>query len=96
MISAGFSPNFGEFRPFQPRFSSGRNRFIISSVSAGAPASDGKLPMGTVRPLATGQSLSAEALAELRPCLDNVVTEDDTPVDSMFSEKQHRLLTEPL
>jgi hypothetical protein len=32
----------------------------------------------------------------VRPCLDDVVTDDDTPVDNMFSEKQQRLLTEPL
>ncbi len=30
------------------------------------------------------------------PRLDDLVTEDDTPVDNMFSEKQQRLLTEPL
>ena len=40
----------------------------------------------------TSQLLSAE----LRPCVDHLVTEDDTPVDSIFSEKQQRLLTEPL
>ncbi len=34
--------------------------------------------------------------AELRPVVDHLVTEDDTPVDSVFSEKQQRLLTEPL
>jgi hypothetical protein len=28
--------------------------------------------------------------------VDHLVTEDDTPVDSMYSEKQMRLLTEPL
>ncbi len=33
---------------------------------------------------------------ELRPCVDHLVTEDDTPVDNVFSEKQQRLLTEPL
>jgi len=32
----------------------------------------------------------------VRPCVDHLVTEDDTPVDSIFSEKQQRLLTEPL
>ncbi len=37
-----------------------------------------------------------ERLLELRPCVDHLVTEDDTPVDSIFSEKQQRLLTEPL
>ena len=32
----------------------------------------------------------------LPPAIDHLVTEDDTPVDSFFSEKQLRLLTEPL
>jgi hypothetical protein len=30
------------------------------------------------------------------PVVDQIVTEDDTPVDNVFSEKQQRLLTEPL
>jgi hypothetical protein len=30
------------------------------------------------------------------PDLDNLVTQDDTPVESIFAEKQQRLLTEPL
>ncbi len=34
--------------------------------------------------------------AELHPKVDHLVTEDDTPVDNIFSEKQQRLLTEPL
>jgi Uma2 family endonuclease len=33
---------------------------------------------------------------ELHPVVDHLVTEDDTPVDNIFSEKQQRLLTEPL
>ncbi len=33
---------------------------------------------------------------ELHPNIDHIVTEDDTPVDNIFSEKQQRLLTEPL
>jgi Uma2 family endonuclease len=33
---------------------------------------------------------------ELRPNVNHLVTEDDTPVDNIFSEKQQRLLTEPL
>lgn len=32
----------------------------------------------------------------LHPSVDHLVTEDDTPVDNFFSEKQQRLLTEPL
>jgi len=34
--------------------------------------------------------------AAIAPNIDHIVTEDDTPVDNMFSEKQQRLLTEPL
>ena len=33
---------------------------------------------------------------DLAPDVDHLVTEDDTPVDSFFCEKQFRLLTEPL
>jgi Uma2 family endonuclease len=40
--------------------------------------------------------LSAEYLAEFQARVDQLVTEDDTPVDTIFSEKQMRLLTEPL
>jgi Uma2 family endonuclease len=35
-------------------------------------------------------------LPEELPNVDDIVTEDDTPVDNIFSEKQQRLLTEPL
>jgi Uma2 family endonuclease len=45
--------------------------------------------------IVTGDSLQAIA-EELRPVVDHLVTEDDTPVDNLFSEKQMRLLTEPL
>ena len=31
-----------------------------------------------------------------RPDVSNLITEDDTPVDNLFSEKQHRLLTESI
>ena len=54
--------------------------------------------MATITSIEAGDSVAAApapALAE-RPCLDHIVTEDDTPVDNMFSEKQQRLLTEPL
>ncbi len=30
------------------------------------------------------------------PCLDHIVTEDDTPVDNLYSAYQQKLLTEPL
>ena len=33
---------------------------------------------------------------ELAPDISNLITEDDTPVDNLPSEKQQRLLTEPL
>ena len=35
-------------------------------------------------------------VGDLAPDIDHLVTEDDIPVDSFFSEKQFRLLTEPL
>lgn len=35
-------------------------------------------------------------LPEFWPQIDNLVTEDDTPMDNIFSEKQQRLLTESL
>src|SRR3954454_14955055 len=52
--------------------------------------------MATTGTPASSQPLAAEPPPELRPCLDHRVTEDDPPVDNMFSEKQQRLLTEPL
>jgi len=52
--------------------------------------------MATVDSPVSAQPPAALLPPELRPCLDDVVTEDDTPVDNMLSEKQQRLLTEPL
>ena len=40
--------------------------------------------------------LTAEELADLQAKVEQFVTEDDAPVDNIFSEKQQRLLTEPL
>src|SRR5215813_1650252 len=43
--------------------------------------------------------MAEEALeipVDLAALVENIVTEDDTPVDNLFSEKQQRLLTEPL
>jgi Uma2 family endonuclease len=40
--------------------------------------------------------LNAEEIAEIRARVAQLVTEDDAPVDNVFSEKQQRLLTEPL
>ena len=47
-------------------------------------------------PVATSPDSTDEFPAELWPEVDDLVTEDDTPVDNIFSEKQQRLLTEPL
>jgi Putative restriction endonuclease len=42
-------------------------------------------------------ALSSDVLSEwVAPDLSNLVTEDDTPLDSMLSEKNQRVLTEPL
>ena len=37
-----------------------------------------------------------ESLPDVTPDIDALITEDDTPVDNLPSEKQQRLLTEPL
>lgn len=43
-----------------------------------------------------GETLSAAALTVETPDLSRVITEDDTPVDNLFSAKQQRLLVESL
>ena len=52
--------------------------------------------MATVNSPEAVPSAAAELPPELIPCVDDLVTEDDTPVDNIYSEKQQRLLTEPL
>jgi Uma2 family endonuclease len=52
--------------------------------------------MATIPSIDTGESVAPAPAPAVRPCLDHLVTEDDTPVDNIFSEKQQRLLTEPL
>jgi Uma2 family endonuclease len=37
-----------------------------------------------------------QPLSDIDPDLEDIITEDDTPVDNIASEKQQRLLTEPL
>jgi Uma2 family endonuclease len=48
-------------------------------------------------PLPAGHSAEYPYLApDEIPCLDHIVTEDDTPVDNIYSALQQKLLTEPL
>ena len=47
-------------------------------------------------PVATTGAAAAPSAAALGVDVETLVTEDDTPVDNMPSEKQQRLLTEPL
>jgi Uma2 family endonuclease len=54
-----------------------------------------------INPRETGQAPNweqelAEIGADIDREMENLVTEDDTPVDNILSEKQQRLLTEPL
>jgi Uma2 family endonuclease len=44
----------------------------------------------------TGNLSAPPAPPDTQPNVQNLVTEDDTPVDGIYSEKQMRLLTEPL
>ena len=62
-------------------------------------------PSGEFRDIPASNPMATDALSddslqalplELRPNVDHLVTEDDTPVDNIFSEKQQRLLTETL
>ena len=41
-------------------------------------------------------STQQEFLEVVKPDISHIITEDDTPVDNLFSEKQQRLLIEPL
>jgi len=53
--------------------------------------------MSTSLPLSQPPSEIAEGIPpELIPNVDDLITEDDTPVDNIFSEKLQRLLTESL
>ncbi|MEQ1829577.1 MAG: Uma2 family endonuclease [Pirellula sp.] len=54
--------------------------------------------MTTNTPLSLASTVveNQELPLDIAPSVDHLVTEDDTPVDNMFSEKQQRLLTEPL
>jgi hypothetical protein len=38
----------------------------------------------------------AESSGDITPAIQQLITEDDTPVDNLPSEKQQRLLTAPL
>ena len=53
------------------------------------------MPVST-SPVATLPPGVSTPTPDVRPNVEHLVTEDDTPVDNLFSEKQQRLLTEPL
>lgn len=67
--------------------------FVTMTPMVPNPSAPGSSP-------ATNQPGNGDALPVLDPSdvpnLDNVVTEDGVPVDSVFAENQYRLLTEPL
>ena len=76
-----------------------RNRRVIIHLVCVIPAHGaGGLLMATIPSIEAeaGDALGSAAAAAVRPCLDSIITEDETPVDNVFSEKQQRLLTEPL
>lgn len=49
-----------------------------------------------VNPDIAGNLLDLAVTPQTIPSADHLTTEDDTPVDNIYSEKQQRLLTEPL
>ena len=52
--------------------------------------------MSTIPSVDAAESVKVEPGPAVRPSIDHLVTEDDVPVDNILSEKQQRLLTEPL
>jgi Uma2 family endonuclease len=52
--------------------------------------------LATIPSIDPGEAVASAPAPPIIPCLDSIITEDDTPVDNVFSEKQQRLLTEPL
>ncbi len=67
------------------------SRVDTSATNSAAPPR----PAASTRP--NGKSVAqANLTKEERLAIEHMVTEDDTPVDNWFSEKQRRLLTHPL
>ena len=52
--------------------------------------------MATIPSVDAAESVKVEPGPSVRPSIDHLVTEDDVPKDNILSEKQQRLLTEPL
>ena len=52
--------------------------------------------MATIPSKDAGEAVASSPVPPVRPCLDSIITEDDIPLDNVLSEKQQRLLTEPL
>ena len=87
-----------------PTFNAGHS---APDPQAGDPAAKpGPMPAGMLArpvvsvpraaPVAAPTGAAARSAAALGVDIETLVTDDDTPVDSMPSEKQQRLLTEPL
>ena len=73
-----------------------------SSAPGAEPARPGRVLTRPAASVARAASVQAAGVAAARTAapvsvdIESLVTEDDTPVDNMPSEKQQRLLTEPL
>ena len=52
--------------------------------------------MSTIPSVDAAESVKVKHGPAVGPSIDHLVTEDDVPVDNILSEKQQRLLTEPL
>ena len=89
--------------PTTPQRHSGHSALDPQSSAPGAePARPGRVltrPASIVPRAASVQAAGVTAALAAPPVsvdIESLVTEDDTPVDNMPSEKQQRLLTEPL
>ena len=91
----------GRMEPTTPH--SGHSALDPQSSAPGAePAQPGRVLTRSASSVPRAASVQAAGVAAALPAppvsvdIESLVTEDDTPVDNMPSEKQQRLLTEPL
>ena len=68
----------------------------VNSASAAIPGNDQTSARALANPVLRAPDAAAPSAEGLGVDIETLVTEDDTPLDNMPTEKQQRLLTEPL
>ncbi len=80
LLAPTLTPRLGESIPFVPKIQEFEPMFLATKPHLNQLITEDDEPM----------------FWAIMPNLDHLITEDDEPVDNVFSEKQQRLLTEPL